>query len=160
MPDIGDAYYPADIEPVKRGIPEGRYSSKIISLEVINNVSCGSGKYIADIFKPEYLIDPNEHPEYKGESVMDNGIFRYRKSDGYIYEPKKNWGYAKFMTIANLYKSGSNSDHLPFLELNDIKGAVVLIDVFMKKFVNEYEKDVRYPVARAVQFTKPAEAPF
>lgn len=158
MPNFGDAYYPGDIDPVKRGIPEGRYSSWITGLEVTKDVKCG--KFIADIFKPEYNIDTIEHPEYKNESVMDNGIFRYRQVDDYLYDPKKNWGYVKFMDIAGLYKGSKEGGQLPFLSLGDIKGAGVLIDVSMKKFVNEYDKDVRYPVARAVQFTKPAEAPF
>jgi len=156
--ELNDAYYPGDIESIKRGIPEGRYSSEVIGLEVIKDVQCG--KYIADIFKPEYRIDAVSHPEYSGETVMDNGMFRYKQVEGCLYEPKKNWGYVKFLTIAGMYDNDNKGKNLEYLDLSDIKGAGVLIDVYMKKFLNEYEKDVRYPVARAVQFTRRAEAPF
>ena len=63
------------------------------------------------------------------------------------------------MSIMGLYDKGEEGQ-LPFLYLNDINGSVVLIDVFVKKFKNEYDKDVRYPVARLVQIVDIAEVPF
>ena len=157
MPEIGDAYYPGDIDSTKSGVPEGRYTAKVVGLELIKDLSFK--KHIADIFKPEYEIDSNKHPEFALETVLDSGIFRYKQKDGYLYDPKKNWGFVKFMSIMGLYDKGEEGQ-LPFLYLNDINGSVVLIDVFIKKFKNEYEKDVRYPVARLVQIVDIAEVPF
>ena len=157
MPNIGDAYYPGDIDSVKSGVPEGRYTTKIINLEVTEDLTFK--KHIADVFKPEYEIDSSKHPEFISETVLDNGIFRYKQKDDFLYDPKKNWGFVKFMSVMGLYNKGEEGQ-LPFLYLNDIKGAIVLIDVFMKKFKNEYDKDVRYPVARLVQIVDIAEVPF
>jgi len=138
-------------------VPEGRYTAKIVNLEIVKDLSFN--KHIADVFKPEYEIDSKEHPEFAMETVLDNGVFRYKQKDGYLYDPKKNWGFVKFMSIMGLYDKGEEGQ-LPFLYLNDIKGAVVLVDVFLKKFKNEYDKDIRYPVARIVQMIEIAEVPF
>ena len=55
---------------------------------------------------------------------------------------------------------GVKGKQLPFLHLSDIKDATVLIDVFKKKFVNDLDSEIHYPVARTIQFVKEAPIPF
>mgnify|MGYP003117212479 FL=1 len=149
MSDFGNAYYPGDSDPLSKGVPTGRYSSRIVDLEVTTNLRFG--KYVADVFKPEYAIDGMQHPEYSDSCVLDNGIFRYKEKEGFLYDPKKNWGYVKFISFFGLYKKNSKGVQLPVISLPDIKSSNILIDVFMKSFTNEYEKEIKYPVARAIQ---------
>ena len=59
-----------------------------------------------------------------------------------------------------LRRDKGKGGQLPYLYLNDIKGAKVLVDVFMKKFVNDFESEVYYPVGRVIQLFKSAEVPF
>lgn len=158
MPDIGDAYYPGGFDLAKKGVPEGRYTAHIVSLDIVKNMTFGN--YIADIFKPEYMVDIDEHPKVDGEIVKDNGIFRYKESDSYLYDHKKNWGYAKFMSLMGLRKDKDKGGQLPFLYQSDIKDAIVLIDVFSKQFTNENENIVSYSVARVVQLIKKSPIPF
>ena len=156
--DIGDAYYPGGFDSVKKGVPEGRYTATVISIETVEDIKFGN--YIADIFKPEYMIDVDEHPKIDGEVVKDNGIFRYKESDGCMYDHKKNWGYAKFLSLMGLRKDKDRGGQLPFLYQNDIKGSSVLIDVSFKEFTNENENIVSYSVARVVQLIKDPPVPF
>ena len=79
MPEVGDAYYPGDIDSTKSGVPEGRYTAKVVNLEIVKDLSFN--KHIADVFKPEYEIDSKEHPEFAMETVLDNGVFRYKQKD-------------------------------------------------------------------------------
>ena len=152
MSDYGNAYYPLDLESDRVSIPKGRYTAAIVSLELNKNIKFG--RYIADVFKPEYLIDVSEHPEYEDVVVKDDGIFRYKEIDGYKYDPKKNWGFAKFLSIMKIQKLNGQ---LPFLYLKDINNTKVLIDVYMKTFFNDIDSEVRYPVARAIQLLERQE---
>ena len=158
MVDYGDAYYPLYEDNDKKIVPSGRYTAMITDLSISENVIFGD--YIADVFKPEYTIDKKEHPPYDGYSVIDNGIFRYKKIDNYLYEHRKNWGYAKFLSIMELRKEGREGGQLPFLHLNDIKNATVLIDVSTKKFTNDLDSEISYPVARVIQLCNKAPVPF
>ena len=97
MSDYGNAYYPIDLDSDRTSIPKGRYTASIVSLELNKNIKFG--RYIADVFKPEYLISVSEHPEYEDVVVKDDGIFRYKEIDGCQYDHKKNWGFAKFLSI-------------------------------------------------------------
>ena len=156
--DIGDAYYPADDSQFTRSVPTGRYTASIIGMETSENLRFG--RYVADVFKPEYEVDRNEHPEYESCTVRDNGVFRYKKVDGQLYEHRKNWGFAKFLSIMQLRKDKGQGGQLPFLYLADINGSKVLIDVTMKTFYNDLDSEVRYPVARTIQLIKSAGVPF
>ena len=158
MVDFGDAYYPTFEDNDKKIVPAGRYTAVITDLSMSENVIFG--KYIADVFKPEYTIDKKEHPPYDGYSVVDNGIFRYKKVNDCLYEHRKNWGYAKFLSIMGLRKEVGEGGQLPFLHLNDIKNAVVLVDVFIKKFTNDLDSEISYPVARLIQLENKAPVPF
>ena len=82
--DIGDAYYSGDPFDFQKTVPAGRYTAIIRSMDVNKDVQFG--QYIADVFKPEYEIDAKEHPEYTDCFVKDNGIFRYKQSQGFVYE--------------------------------------------------------------------------
>jgi|TARA_Y100000361_G_scaffold117043_1_gene108088 hypothetical protein len=158
MVDFGDAYYPNFLGNDRQSVPAGRYTATITDLSISENVIFGN--YIADIFKPEYTIDKKEHPPYDGCSVIDNGIFRYKKLDNYEYNHNKNWGYAKFLSCMGLRKKDKEGGQLPFLSKKDINGAQVLIDVFIKKFINDLDSDVSYPVARVIQLQKSKDVPF
>jgi|TARA_X000001388_G_scaffold76366_1_gene73527 hypothetical protein len=156
MDDFGDAYYPFDDESDRKSLPKGRYTATIINLEISKDVRFGS--YIADVFKPEYLIDVTEHPAYEDVIVKDDGIFRYKEVEGMKYEHKKNWGFAKFISMMKIGKRGNQ---LPFLSLSSIRKSRVLIDVFIKKFYNDLDSEVNYPVARAIQLLeKRLDTPF
>jgi len=158
MSSIGDAYYPSDLEGDRKTLPAGRYTASIVGLDLSKNVKFGN--YIADVFKPEYLIDRKEHPEYEDYIVRDNGIFRYKEVEGMIYNHKKNWGFAKFISTMKLRKQDREGKQLPFLYLEDIKDSVVLIDVFMKEFMNDLDSEIRYSVARTIQLIKEPSVPF
>lgn len=158
MVDIGDAYYPSDDGQFTRSVPSGRYTARIIGMDISENVKFG--RYVADVFKPEYEVDGKEHPEYESCIIKDNGVFRYKKVDDYLYEHRKNWGFAKFLSIMQLRKDEGKGGQLPFLHLPDIKNAIVLIDVNMKTFYNDLDSEVRYPVARTIQLIKSAGVPF
>ena len=158
MVDIGDAYYPTDESQFTRSVPTGRYTASIVGMDTSENVRFG--RYVADVFKPEYEVDGKEHPEYESCVVKDNGVFRYKKVEGQLYEHRKNWGFAQFLSIMQLRKDKGQGGQLPFLYLPDIKGAKVLIDVTMKTFYNDLDSEVRYPVARTIQLIQSAEVPF
>jgi|TARA_Y100000401_G_C8325213_1_gene227762 hypothetical protein len=158
MIDIGDAYYPADESQFTRNVPAGRYTARIVSMDISENVKFG--RYVADVFKPEYEIDVKEHPEYEACVVKDNGIFRYKKVDGSLYEHRKNWGFAKFLSIMQLRKGGGNGSQLPYLHFVDIDSAIVLIDVSMKRFINDEQLEVIYPIAKTIQRIQDAKVPF
>jgi hypothetical protein len=59
-----------------------------------------------------------------------------------------------------LRKEEGEGGQLPFLYLNDIKGAVVLIDVFIKKFTNDLDSEISYSVGRVIQLQNKPEVPF
>tara|TARA_R100001082_G_scaffold102811_1_gene73145 strand:- start:99 stop:575 length:477 start_codon:yes stop_codon:yes gene_type:complete len=158
MVDFGDAYYPFDDNEFTRTVPAGRYVARVVGMNISENVKFG--RYVADVFKPSYEIDAKEHPEYATCVVKDNGIFRYKKVDECLYEHKKNWGFAKFLSIMRLWNGGGKGGQLPYLYLADIDKAKVLIDVFMKKFVSDIDDEVIYPVARTIQLVEGAPVPF
>ena len=158
MVDFGDAFSPADSNQFTRSVPSGRYKAKIIGMSTSENVRFG--RYVADVFKPEYEIDRIEHPEYDTCIVKDNGVFRYKKIDDCLYEHGKNWGFAKFLSIMQLRKDEGQGGQLPYLHLLDIKDAIVLIDVSIKSFISDIESEVRYPIARTIQLLKQPSVPF
>ena len=63
MVDFGDAFYPSDDNQFTRSVPTGRYTAMIKGMSTSENVKFG--RYVADVFKPEYEIDGKEHPEYE-----------------------------------------------------------------------------------------------
>ena len=158
MDDYGDAYYAQYEDNDKKIVPSGRYTAMITDLSISENVKFGN--YIADVFKPEYTIDKESHPPYDNCSVIDNGIFRYKKVGDSLYDHSKNWGYAKFLSIMGLRKEEGEGGQLPFLYLNDIKGAVVLIDVFIKRFTNDLDSEISYSVGRVIQLQSEPKVPF
>mgnify|MGYP003115574129 CR=1 FL=1 len=156
--EVGDAYYSGDPLEFEKSISAGRYTATVVDMEISKNVRFG--KYIADVFKPEYQIDKDEHSDYPDSFVRDNGIFRYKKVEGFVYQQQKNWGYAKFLSIMRLLKDGGKGGQLPFLHISNIIKYKVLIDVSKKKFVNDLDSEVHYPVARVIQLIKESPVPF
>ena len=122
----------------------GKHTAKIVDVEFSNNVRFG--KYIADVFKPVYKVGEN--------TVRDNGIFKYKHVQGFSHDPKKNWGYAKFLNVMGVKKSNTNGGDLKF---ENIIGELVEIEVYEKIFNNTFSKRVKYPVARVVRIV---EVPF
>ena len=59
-----------------------------------------------------------------------------------------------------LRKKDGEGGQLPFLYLNDIKGAVVLIDVTIKRFMNDLDSEIAYSVCRTIQLQNKPEVPF
>ena len=122
----------------------GRHTAKIVDVEISNNVRFG--KYIADVFKPVYKVGEN--------TVRDNGIFKYKHVQGFSHDPKKNWGYAKFLNVMGV-KNGNSTDATS--KFKNLIGELVEIEVYEKIFNNTFSKRVTYPVARVV---KHVEIPF
>ena len=116
----------------------GKHMATIVDVEISNNVRFG--RYIADVFKPVYRVRDN--------TVRDNGIFRYKQADGFLYDPKKNWGYAKFLTSMGVRKNNAVDERFKF---ENLIGELVEIEVYDKIFNNEFSKRVRYPVARVLR---------
>ena len=122
----------------------GKHVATIVDVKISNNVRFG--RYIADVFKPVYRVRDN--------TVRDNGIFRYKQADGFLYDPKKNWGYAKFLTSVGVKKNNSMNEKFKF---KNLIGKLVEIEVYEKIFNNTFSKRVTYPVARVVKYV---EIPF
>jgi hypothetical protein len=122
----------------------GKHIATIVDVEISNNVRFG--KYIADVFKPVYKVGAN--------TVKDNGIFRYKHVQGFLHDPKKNWGYAKFLNVMGVKNNNSTDDNSKF---KNLIGELVEIEVYEKIFNNTFSKRVTYPVARVVKYV---EIPF
>lgn len=125
-------------------VDTGKYIARITDVEVSENVRFG--RYIADVYKPVYMVG--------GNTVRDNGVFMYKKVEGFLYDPKKNWGYAKFLNSLGVKKSSAIDERYKF---EQIVGKLVEIEVYNKVFNNEFSKRVQYPVARVL---RKVEVPF
>jgi hypothetical protein len=148
-----------DMKNSKDVIPTGRYKAKIVDVECNSNVRFGN--HISDVYKPVYAIEDNENLSYKGKQVKDNGIFIYKKKAGFQFEPKRNWGYSKYLKLMDLKKQRDNeTGMIAPLNKGDIIHNVVNIDVFEKTFTNDFSQYVKYNVARAVELIKKGEFPF
>ena len=116
----------------------GKYTAIIVDVEVSNNVRFG--RYVADVYKPVYKVGDN--------TVRDNGIFMYKRVEGFLYDSKKNWGYARFLTTMGVKrKAGSNEGY----KFTNLIGEIVEIEVYEKIFNNEFSKRVGYPVAKVLK---------
>ena len=133
--------------------PEGIYEAIIIDLDTIKDVPCG--KHIADIYKIHYKLNSGD---FKDFVVKDNGVFRYKEKDGFMHDPKRNWGYGKFYDILELPRNANNKIEIPALDKNTIEGYTVKVDLSYKTFVNEAQLQVSYPVAKLVE--RISEVPF
>ena len=122
----------------------GKHIATIVDVETSNNVRFG--KYIADVFKPVYKVG--------GNTVKDNGIFKYKHVQGFSHDPKKNWGYAKFLNVMGVKKSNAKGEDFKF---ENLIGELVEIEVYEKIFNNTFSKRVKYPVARV---ERTVEVPF
>tara|TARA_R100000544_G_C2221793_1_gene58005 strand:+ start:10 stop:459 length:450 start_codon:yes stop_codon:yes gene_type:complete len=140
-------------------IPTGRYRARIINVECNSNVRFGN--HISDVYKPVYAIEDNKHLSLKGKQVKDNGIFVYKRHEGFQFEPKRNWGYSKYLKMMKISKvRDNNTGMIAPLTTNDVIHNVVNIDVFEKSFTNDFSQYVKYNVARAVELIKKGEVPF
>ena len=76
MVDIGDAFYPADDSQFTRSVPTGRYTAKVVGMEISENVKFG--RYVADVFTPEYEVDGKrnhvKYPELINKLVMNGWV--------------------------------------------------------------------------------------
>ena len=126
-------------------VETGIYIASIVDIEVAENVRFG--KYIADVYKPIYRINNDLR-------VRDNGVFKYKQVEGFLYNPQKNWGSAKFLNTMGVKKKNSTNERFKFEVL---KGELVKIEVYTKIFNNEFSKRVQYPVAKVLQ---KVEVPF
>ena len=125
-------------------VDTGKYIAKIVDIDVSENVRFG--RYIADVYKPIYMVS--------GNPVKDNGVFMYKKVEGFLYNPQKNWGYAKFLNSVGVKKDNTIDELYKFKQLI---GKLVEIEVYTKVFNNEFSKRVQYPVARVL---RKVEVPF
>ena len=147
------------MENYKDDIPTGRYRARIIDVEC--NLDVRFGSHISDVFKPVYVIEDNNHLSLKGKQVKDNGIFVYKKKAGFQFEPKRNWGYSKYLKLMELTKKRDNeTGMIAPLNKGDIIHNVVNIDVFEKSFTNDFSQFVKYNVARTVELIKKGDFPF
>ena len=118
-------------------VPTGKHISKIVGIEISTSVRFG--RYVADVFKPIYQVN--------GGTVRDNGIFKYKQVEGFLYDPKKNWGYAKFLNVMGVKKNNAIDERYKF---ENLVGKLLQIEVYDKVFNNEFSKRVKYPVARVL----------
>lgn len=117
----------------------GNHTARIVDVVINKNVRFG--RYIADVIKPIYAVGDSK--------IKDNGIFHYKREQGFLYEPKKNWGYFKFLDIMKI-KTIYPVDSI-------LIGKIVLLEVYQKNFTNQFDSYVKYPVGRAIKVIK---APF
>ena len=140
-------------------IPQGRYNAKIVDVECNSNVRFG--RFISDVYKPVYSIDDDKHLSLKGKQVVDNGIFVYKKEAGYQFEPKRNWGYSKYLKLMQLEKTRDNSTGMISpLKKSDVIHNVVTIDIFEKYFTNDFSQRIKYNVARTIELIGKGDVPF
>jgi len=148
-----------DMENSKDVIPTGRYKAKIVDVECNSNVRFG--KLISDVYKPVYSIEDDKYLSLKGKQVKDNGIFVYKVQQGFQFEPKRNWGYSKYLKLMQLEKTRNNTTGMiEPLKRSDIIHNVVTIDVFEKYFTNDFSQYIKYNVARTVELIMKGEVPF
>ena len=148
-----------DMENSKDVIPTGRYKAKIVDVECNSNVRFG--KLISDVYKPVYSIEDDKYLSLKGKQVKDNGIFVYKVQQGFQFEPKRNWGYSKYLKLMQLEKTRNNTTGMiEPLKRSDIIHNVVMIDVFDKTFTNDFSQYVKYNVARTIELITKGEFPF
>jgi hypothetical protein len=148
-----------DMENSKDVIPTGRYKAKIVDVECNSNVRFG--KLISDVYKPVYSIEDDKHLSLKGKQVKDNGIFVYKVQQGFQFEPKRNWGYSKYLKLMQLEKTRNNeTGTIETLKRSDIIHNVVMIDVFDKTFTNDFSQYIKYNVARTVELITKGDFPF
>ena len=147
------------MENSKDVIPTGRYKAKIVDVECNSNVRFG--KLISDVYKPVYSIEDDKYLSLKGKQVKDNGIFVYKVQQGFQFEPKRNWGYSKYLKLMQLEKTRNNTTGMiEPLKRSDIIHNVVMIDVFDKTFTNDFSQYVKYNVARTIELITKGEFPF
>ena len=140
-------------------IPTGRYKAKIVDVECNSNVRFG--KLISDVYKPVYSIEDDKYLSLKGKQVKDNGIFVYKVQQGFQFEPKRNWGYSKYLKLMQLEKTRNNTTGMiEPLKRSDIIHNVVMIDVFDKTFTNDFSQYIKYNVARTVELITKGDFPF
>ena len=148
-----------DMENSKDVIPTGRYKAKIVDVECNSNVRFG--KLISDVYKPVYSIEDDKYLSLKGKQVKDNGIFVYKVQQGFQFEPKRNWGYSKYLKLMQLEKTRNNTTGMiEPLKRSDIIHNVVMIDVFDKTFTNDFSQYIKYNVARTVELITKGDFPF
>jgi hypothetical protein len=148
-----------DMENSKDVIPTGRYKAKIVDVECNSNVRFG--KLISDVYKPVYSIEDDKYLSLKGKQVKDNGIFVYKVQQGFQFEPKRNWGYSKYLKLMQLEKTRNNeTGTIETLKRSDIIHNVVMIDVFDKTFTNDFSQYIKYNVARTVELITKGDFPF
>ena len=148
-----------DMENSKDVIPTGRYKAKIVDVECNSNVRFG--KLISDVYKPVYSIEDDKYLSLKGKQVKDNGIFVYKVQQGFQFEPKRNWGYSKYLKLMQLDKTrNKTTGMIEPLKRSDIIHNVVMIDVFDKTFTNDFSQYIKYNVARTVELITKGEVPF
>ena len=147
------------MENSKDVIPTGRYKAKIVDVECNSNVRFG--KLISDVYKPVYSIEDDKYLSLKGKQVKDNGIFVYKVQQGFQFEPKRNWGYSKYLKLMQLEKTRNNTTGMiEPLKRSDIIHNVVMIDVFDKTFTNDFSQYIKYNVARTVELITKGDFPF
>ena len=148
-----------DMENSKDVIPTGRYKAKIVDVECNSNVRFG--KLISDVYKPVYSIEDDKYLSLKGKQVKDNGIFVYKVQQGFQFEPKRNWGYSKYLKLMQLEKTRNNTTGMiEPLKRSDIIHNVVMIDFFDKTFTNDFSQYIKYNVARTVELITKGDFPF
>ena len=109
---------------------------------------------IGDAYYPSFL-DNNNGSVPKGRytaTITELSISENVKFGNYIADV--------FKPEYTINKEEGEGGQLPFLYLNDIKGAVVLIDVFIKKFTNDLDSEISYSVGRVIQLQNKPEVPF
>ena len=140
-------------------IPQGRYKAKIVDVECNSNVRFG--RFISDVYKPVYSIEDDKYLSLKGKQVKDNGIFVYKVQQGFQFEPKRNWGYSKYLKLMQLEKTRNNTTGMiEPLKRSDIIHNVVMIDFFDKTFTNDFSQYIKYNVARTVELITKGDFPF
>ena len=118
-------------------------------------------KTIKIVNKNNEIIRIDKFLSLKGKQVKDNGIFVYKKMSGYKFEPKRNWGYSKYLKLMELTKKRDNeTGMIAPLNKGDIIHNVVNIDVFEKSFTNDFSQFVKYNVARTIELIKKGDFPF
>ena len=125
-------------------VETGKHIARIVEVEISKDVRFG--RYVANVYKPIYRIND--------KTVRDNGVFMYKKVEGFLYSPQKNWGYAKFLNTVGVKKSNALGESFKFESLIN---TLVEIEVYEKIFDNEFSTRVKYPVARVL---RKVEVPF
>ena len=146
-----DAWY----EPSENGgsapqIAEGKYTATVTDLTIKEDIVI-SGKFLADIYEPVFMID--------GREVRHKGMFRFKKPDPAKYpqlqtDMGSNSNYYKFCDMLGITKSKDGKMFLPTLDVDTLKKYEYEVVVVVESWTGREGNEMKTPRVKFVNTAK------